>query len=537
VSDLAQRRPPPPTAEDYRRADLVPPTELELLGLPEELGLVPSAEEAMAEAVVESHRGSIGGNLTALLGSQVLTWTIALVVATIQPRLLGPEGVGQLRLAWSIWLMAGIVIAFGGANVITIDTAKGKKSLGVLGRMVALQSVLYVASVPVVVVIVLFGGYSAQSALIIALIGLTVPFTLLSGDARAVLFGLERMSGPATIDVVGRFLGAVVVIATLVATDAVVWVAVAYIANAAVHAVLMVRMLHRGTRFRLRPEYRGLRAVAGMGSAFVIISASLVIYQQIDTVVLSMLMDPAQLGWYSAADGLFGTLLFLPTIVTSVLLPVMARLDAEDRSKLIPLVRRGLRAVILVAVPAGLGTAAVATQVCLLLFGDDFEPSGQVLAVYGLVLVITAPSIVLGQYAAAIGRQKWWAVVMVAAIALTIPLDLVLIPWSNAMFDNGAVGGALSYLVTEAFIFTCAVRKITPGVVDASVIRRSLACLAVGAVMLVVVWPLRDTFFLVPAAVGAVVYIGGILLGKVLDADERAALSGLGRRVRHLVPF
>ena len=520
MTELADR-PAPPTEEDYRRAALVPPPEL-LIGAPDQ--------------VIEGGRSSVGRNVAALLSSQVLTWGIALVVATLQPRLLGPEGVGQLSLAWSIWAMASVIISFGGSKVITLDTARGSESEGLVGRMLGLQSLLYLASIPVVGLIVLFAGYSARTAVVILLIGFTVPFALVSAGSASVFYGLERMGTPARIDVIGRLVGAAVAIGTLLITDSVIWMALASIFNAVLHATLMLRALHKGTRFRLRPRFVGLAAVAGLGAAFVVINASLVIYQSIDTVVISLLMDPEQLGWYSAADGLFGTMLFVPTIVTSALLPVMARLGRGDDEAARSLVRRSLRLVILVAVPVGLGVTAIATPVCVLLFGSSFEPSGQVLAVYGLVLVITAPSIVLGQYAAAIHRQKLWAAVMVAAIVMTIPLDLVFIPWANSMFDNGAVGGAMSYLVTETFIFTMAVWKITPGVVDRPVVRRCVLAGAAGIVMLAAVWPFRDLFLAVPILIGAVVYTAAVWFGPVLDGDERSMVRRALHSARRLRP-
>ena len=88
--------------------------------------------------------------------------------------------------------------------------------------------------------------------------------------------------------------------------------------------------------------------------------AALVLYQQIDIVVISWAADSEDVGWYATADVLFGSLLFPATVVTTTIFPSLGRLHLQDPAGLTDLAQRTFSALIIVAVPIGVGTALVA---------------------------------------------------------------------------------------------------------------------------------------------------------------------------------
>jgi ABC-type glycerol-3-phosphate transport system permease component len=71
------------------------------------------------------------------------------------------------------------------------------------------------------------------------------------------------------------------------------------------------------------------------------------------------------------------------------------------------------------------------------------------LAVRGIVLIFAFLNTLIGLFMIATDRQKAWTIVLGAAVLATIPLDIVLIPWAQRTFANGALGGAVAYIFTE----------------------------------------------------------------------------------------
>jgi hypothetical protein len=106
-----------------------------------------------------------------------------------------------------------------------------------------------------------------------------------------------------------------------------------------------------------------------------------------------------------------------------------------------------------------------------------------------------------------------------------VPLDFVLVPWTDREFDNGAIGGALAYVVTEALLIVIGMWKVAPGLLNSVTWLRIGRLAVAGAAMLAVSWPLRDRFFVIPGLVSVVVYVVVILALRTLNDSERVLLQ------------
>jgi O-antigen/teichoic acid export membrane protein len=261
-------------------------------------------------------------------------------------------------------------------------------------------------------------------------------------------------------------------------------------------------------------------------------TTAIVVYQQIDVLVISWTASERDLGWYSAAEVLVGTLLAPATVLFSAIFPSLGRLHELDSAALQGLVQRTFSLLILVSVPVGVGTMLVATSFVPTLYGQDFSGSGEALVAFGPMIVLTSCTILFGAVALATERGTFWVVVVFSCAALTIPLDLFLVPWASDRFDNGAIGGAISYGITETLQVIVGLIVIAPYLVQRRTAWRVVRILAAGGVMFACVWPVRTIFLPVPMAVGAVVYGLMVMLFRVLGEDERTLLLKVVRRAR-----
>ena len=228
------------------------------------------------------------------------------------------------------------------------------------------------------------------------------------------------------------------------------------------------------------------------------------IYQQIDTITLSLLIGEEPIGWYAVADVLFGSLLFVPVILMTALFPAIADLHGRRAGR-----GCGAAATVVRVAPVDLGTdrpddhrrepilyrPAVSTR--------STAPSAQVLTVFGVVTILTCQTILIGRFAVATDRVKFWTGVMVVAILISIPLDIVLVPWADDRYGNGAIGGALAYVVTETVILTLGIAKIAPYLVNRRTFGRVARCAVAGGASLAASWWLRDEVLPDPGNGGA----------------------------------
>jgi O-antigen/teichoic acid export membrane protein len=478
-------------------------------------------------------RRSVGQNVGALLSSQIVTWTLSTVWVWIVPRYLGAEAYGELSVAGSIWAMAIVFAMFGSSMMTTVEIAKdprGARSL--VSRVIRYRLAGWLLVVPVVGTVFALGPYSRTTIAVAAVAGVGAVFSLVGQAYDVGLHGLHEMGKSASVTVIRKVASSSAVVVVLLLGGGVIPVAFVKVFGAAVAFVLFMTAFRRVTSGDTAPSPLAGRGLLAAALPFLVVEATRAVYQQMDTVVMSLLVPGEAIGWYATANTLYGTLLFVPVIVATAIFPKIADMHERTPEQVDSFFTRAFKALLLVSVPIGLGTVLVAPSFVELLYGPDFGGAAPVLAVFGVVVILSSQTILIGRLALATGRVRFWSTLMVIVTVLALPIDLVLVPWADEQFGNGAIGGALAYVVTELLLIAVGIWKIAPRLVTRSTMRRVARCALAGGVMLAVGWPFRDMLFVVPGAIGVVVYGLVIVVTRTLDEQEVAMARRWMTRLR-----
>ena len=366
-----------------------------------------------------------------------------------------------------------------------------------------------------------------------------VNFTYQLGFAlRAALNGMEEISHLAIIDAVGRLIGLILLIGGILWIQSVETVAVVTLLGALVHTTMLIYLAL--IRFGIRPwvNRKLFLWLPRQGIPYLLTFLARNLYVQIDVIVISWFVSEKVLGWYSAADVAFGTMLFLPTILDTVIFPALSRLYTANREEFVRLFRRTFNLVMIGSVGIGFGVIIIAGQVMPLLLGEEFTEAGTVLRVFGVVLIFTSQNVLLGSTLNAIDRQRSLTVLTIIAVALTIPIDLLIIPWFERELGNGAIGGAVAYIVTEGAITVGALLSLPRFIWNRQALPKTLLTLLAGLLMLGGTWWARDLFLAIPILLGAAIYLTLIVLFRLLPAEDWAVLRSYAwkgwRKVRQV---
>jgi hypothetical protein len=149
----------------------------------------------------------------------------------------------------------------------------------------------------------------------------------------------------------------------------------------------------------------------------------------------------------------------------------------------------------------------------------------------GPVLIVSVVTTLLSQIALVVGRGAFWTALLFGAAIVTIPLDIVLVPWASDRFDNGGLGGAFAFVVTELVQLILGVAIVAPYLVSVSSVWRTFRVLCAGLLMVAAAWPFRELLFVVPAVVGAIAYSIAVYSLRVFNDYERHMLGSLFARV------
>ena len=466
---------------------------------------------------------SILQNVGTLMTSKLTNFLVTMGLGIVVAQFVVPADLAGLRLALSVWLIGQSFVTLGTSTYVVLQTANDESfaSDGV-GPVIAVRLAAWSLTAVGMAVVMAVLRPDGELVVLLALIGLAIAVDSVTDVLVQALAGLQQIGGPAVIATVLRLVLAIGVVVALASGGGVRAYASVTLAVNVLTLVFVHRYFARYGRIRFaRTRERATLAIRG-SFVFLLTAVVLTLYQQIDTILIALLVDRTALGWYAAIDGLFSSLMFIPSVVLASIFPVMGRLHGEGQTaRLHDLVTRTFSSFLLLSIPMGAGVMIIGRNLAPLMYGDDYAPSGQILVAFGPSIALIYGTTLIGFVATAIGRQLFWLKLMSVAVLVEVGLEFVLVPWADRQYGNGAVGGALVYVVTEGLMLVVGVRVIAPYVLGVELGRRAVKVAVATLAMTAVAWPLRDAFVAVPVVAGAVVYCVAVLVLRTLRADER----------------
>lgn len=478
----------------------------------------------------------IARNAGVMMASQLVTWALAFLIAIFQPRYLGATAVGELSIAFSIWMIVSVLLTFGMDTHLIKSIARDPSlATRLLGTSIVIRCALFAVAFVGVQAFLGVMGYATSIVTLSAIVGVAILFALIASAFYAALTGLELMGAVSLANVVNKLVLTVVTLALLFLGFDVYWIAAANIVANIAHIWVLAAQFRRHHPLRLRLDLGGSREMLRVASPYMVTSLTLMVYQQVDKLFIAAMASTEAVGWYSTAMNLFGTLMFIPVALGTVLFPTLSRSYAAGQSELASVARRSFDMMFVLSVPIGLGLSVVARPLVLLLFGAEFAPSGDILAILGFVLIFTYLNTILGNLLISAERTGRWNIVMIAATVLTLPLDLVLIPWAQQTYGNGALGGALSFLLTELLMLSCAILLLPKRTLHEGNVRSVCLTLVAGGAMYAASALVVERNMFLGILAGAAVYPAMILLLRVIPADELLTIrQSLGKALGRL---
>lgn len=476
-------------------------------------------------------------NASVLMATQLITWTLSLLLVVFVPRYLGADAVGQFAIAGSIWAIMGLLVGFGMDTLLTKEIARHpERTPQLVGSALTLRVFLFLISCAIVAAYVHIMAFPPSTVTIIWIIGFSIFITQLGLACLAALQGLEAMHYSSLAGIVSKFISTGLAITVVLLGFSIYMVGLADVTAGLVGTTLLFFFLRRFYKPQFSLHIGQALAMCKSSFPYLMSGLGLILYGRVDVLIISSLINTRETGWYGAASQLFNTLLFIPVVFTTAVFPVLTRTYANAPDALPKILGKTFDLMLLVSVPIGLGILVVAQQAVVLLLGADFVQSGPILGLMGIVLIFTYQNILIGQFLISTDRQNSWTIIMILAAAITVPLDLILVPWCQYQFGNGAIAGALSFIVTELGMVLIGIWLLPKGSLSWSNVGMAARIFSAGLVMAAAAWLVRDMFIAIPVAVGAITYVAMIALLRVVPSEDLALFKemaqGIVRKLR-----
>jgi PST family polysaccharide transporter len=458
-------------------------------------------------------------NVGVLTGSQVVTWILAAIWTLFVPRRIGPEGMGLIVMAWAA---AAIFQAFGSLGLRTMlvreIAADPQRAPQLIGSAMMIRAVSIIPCAAITGLYLRLGHFGPEHALVLYLATGVAVCTLFFEPLLAGFQALERMQYLAYTEVLNKgLLTACGIALVLMGFKAIALVAL--MLGAAI-AVLVLNLFwsrrYFAIEWRIEPSrLRGLlRAALPYWSYGVFFN----VYLWVASAMLAALTSTAAVGWYGGPAKLFGTLMFVPVILSMAWLPKLVSAYGEGPERLKLVAREPTEQIMILALPISVGAALSAGPLVGILYGAAFAPSVPVLVILALSVAPTYFNIVVNQILIACNRQMTWTKALGVACIVNPVLNLVLIQACQRRYGNGAIGAALAFLLTELLLAGIGLTVIHPFLHTQTVSRLSRSAVATVG-MAAVVYALSAGGLLLQIVAGGVTFLALALLLRVAPLD------------------
>jgi O-antigen/teichoic acid export membrane protein len=403
-------------------------------------------DAAAATTGVSVARGSAWNFLLGILPQLYL-----LAVSVAAGRFLGPELFGRQSFISFVALSLATLFGYGMGFALQRFTARvlGEGRPGVVRalarsmQLVAIPLAGLAAAVPLA-----FALAGADPPLAWALAGVAAAALVLQYAWRAVVAGHQRWRQLAMVGVTS---GAVATGATIAVLAAGGGITGMFAVEAVVAALTLVWIYILSSRLLRSDASSGDAEGAPVRAMFRYASIStlgvvltLVVWRRSEFLFLNHYSSDSQIGFYSVAFAAIAALIVIPTAVAQTFLPAVATLQGAGHIDRIRTgYARALRLELIMALVLTAGAAALGPELLSLVYGSEFDAAGTLL----LIMIIPFPAIAIFQLSTivveAMGHLRVPMIAGIAAGAVNVGLDLLLIP----RYD--AVGAAIATSVAQ----------------------------------------------------------------------------------------
>ena len=476
---------------------------------------------------------SITRNTAIMFAGQIITWVASFVLLLFLPRYLGSVDYGRLYLAISVTLILSLLIDFGGNFVIPKEVARSKgEKTRLIGHYLVLRSIIWLISIPVIIVFCNMLDYSNYVLKIIMILLFGKLLEGASSAFRGYFHGIERMEYPTIGDIYQKVFISVVAVAALLLGANALWIAGIMVSGACINLLAIYYYSKKFMSLSLSLSLKvKLFKLMGSSLPFFLWSLFSVIYYRIDAIMLSAMTTDEVTGWYGGAYRFFDTVMVLPMIYKNAIFPIFSKLWKKKNGSLERVFCKSFEFMFMLSIPIAILIFLFSESIISFFMGlEEYASSVVVLKIFAFGIPVVFLDFIFGSaILGAANKQKKWAFIGFTAIFVNVITNFYLIPYTQMHYLNGGIGAAIATLITELFIMIAAVallpreyfRQLQP-----VTIFKIAVC---GAVMGYGVYILQTlgVFWIFVCVIGSLGFVVLLIATRVIDKQEFGIIKTL----------
>ncbi len=390
--------------------------------------------------------GSISYNLGVATLARFVVGFIGLFVIGILTRTLGPVGYGVYSTIFA-YVFVGLSLADLGLYTILLReiSKAGADERYITSNIITLRlfvTILVLCVVDCAVYIFYYPSVLFWGIIIASLVSVLMS---LSQIMNAVFQRYLRLHYVALADIAGRVVQLMLLLIISRSHPSILLFIEAVLISEAIHFLLIFLFTQRFITIRFAFDYRYWWHIVRLA---VPIAASLIfvlLYFKLDTLMLSWMKSPYDVGVYSAAYKILETVIFIPAMYAGLIMPFLSRFAAH-RDIFLKFFHDAFHVITIMAFPAGAYIFIFSHSIITLLGGVRFVQSAEVLKILSFAIITIFFGNLGGNSLIALNLQKKGMWIYGSGAFINIILNFMFIPRYSYM------AAAWNTVITEVFV-------------------------------------------------------------------------------------
>ena len=393
-------------------------------------------------------------NTGILFIAQIINYVLGFFFTVYTARYLGAEGFGILSLALALTGIFQIFADLGFSKLITRDIARDKSLTNkYVGNITLIKIIASIFTFLLIILTTIIMGYSSQITFVIYLIALYTIFTTFTQILYGVFQAYEILKYQALGIIINAFLLLFGALYLIYHNAGIIEFGYLYLVTSLTLLIynIVTYLLKFGLpKFEIDSKLWKLKIMETW--PFAVTGISINMYYWVDSILISLLIGEAAVGWYNAAYKLIIVLLVIPITLNAVIFPLMSKYHVSSKKSLKVSFEKYFKIMIFVGIPIGIGTTLISDKIILLIYGSQFINAVIILQILIWSLVFTFMRSPFENLLQSTNKQVVVTKIFIIGVIFNIITNLLIIP------TYGYVGAAIVTVLTDILIISLLIK-------------------------------------------------------------------------------
>ena len=317
---------------------------------------------------------TIAKNTGVLTLMHIVTMILGLIFTVSLARCFGDFAFGKYSFAIAFTALFAVLMDLG-FNSLTIREVARDKTLAkkYMGNILIIKLFLSLVFFALVVAAVNLMHYPSDTKTIVYIFGASTVLTSFGGLFRAIFHAFEKMEYDSLLTIIQQVIVVSIGLTLLFLGYNLIQVVSVFLLGGIINVVFsLIVTVKKFAKPEFEVDFAFWKTSIINAIPFGLTAIFVIIYVRIDTVMLSMMVGDAPVGWYNAAVTLILGLTFIPGVFLGAVFPVFSRFYMSSIDSLKNAYEKAFKYLFIILFPIAVGTTLLADKFILVIYGEQF---------------------------------------------------------------------------------------------------------------------------------------------------------------------